>query len=337
VIPTLDDAFDFDQRRPTLRNFRSVVASHVELFRTQRDHVHKLLGGRHAYSSGVFREDLLRRFLSSVLPRSVSVDSGFVYGFDQVPTSKQIDILVWDSSRHAAVFQAGEFVIVPPESVIAAVSVKTSLGKAELEDALTNLNSIVPLDLAFRSSTDEKGDTPIHRPILKVVAAYEGPVNVSTAVETISQFYQALFALDAKLASRMKSVLRDFNPVHPSVLHVHELQRVFPSLVLAIDKNPQSMIRGLGPPEDRIGAETFGPGLRRLPYLYPQSSQLTTPLEKLVYHVLSATYSTIGTLGWSLVSAWGEMHPIWGFRVGDADEMDEPSGASLLDPLNLAG
>lgn len=336
MIPTLNDAFDHDSDKPMLPSFRAVVSSHVEQFRTQRDHVHKLLGGHHAYSSGVFREDLFRKFLSSVLPKAVSVDSGFIYGFEQVPTSKQIDILIWDSSRHAAVFQAGEFVIVPPESVIAAISVKTSLAKSELEDALKNLDSVVPLDLAFRSAVNEKGES-IHRPILKAIVAYKGPVNTSTALNTTSLHYKNRFAQEARLTSRLIKIFKEFNPVDPCPQHTHEFHRIFPKLVVAVDENPLSMSSGFGPPEDSLGNQIFGPAhLRRLPYMYPQGIHLTSPLEKLVYQVLSEAYASIGTLGWSLVSAWGEMHPIWGFRAGDAGETLEAQGVALLDPNHLA-
>lgn len=118
--------------------------------------VHHLLGGKHNYSNRAFIEGLLRDFQSSVLPKAVSVDSGFIYGFDQVPNSCQIDILIWDSSRHSAVFQAGDFVIVSPESVIAALSVKSTLDGKHLREALENLQSIVPLDRLYRSKVDRE-------------------------------------------------------------------------------------------------------------------------------------------------------------------------------------
>jgi hypothetical protein len=70
--------------------------------------------------------------------------------------------------------------------------------------------------------------------------------------------------------------------------------------------------------------------------MYAQEAKLTTPLEKLVYHILGATYAALGTIGWSLVSAWGEINPVVGFRFGDADELVESISARLLDPDRLA-
>lgn len=319
-----------------LRNFRAVARSYVELFRTQRDHVHRLLGGAHALSSGIFREGLIRSFLSSVLPKAVSVSSGFVYGFEQVPSSKQIDILVWDSARHAAVFETQEFVIVPPESVIAAISVKTTLGRNEIQGALENLLSLVPIELTFRSMLDPESSQSVLRPILKMVVGYEGPRTADAALKTVGSFFEERFATNPQLAEQMIQALRSFDPIRPSRAHVDQVERVLPKFVAAIETKEVSLIQGWGPPEDQTGRGVYGPGLRRLPYMYAQGSMLTSPLEKVVYQVLQATYATIGTSGWSLVAAWGEFNPVSGVRFGDAEEILETQNARLIDPVRLA-
>jgi hypothetical protein len=317
-------------------NFRKVVGSYVKLFQAQRDHVHTLLGGRHNYSSGTFRENLLRQFLISVLPNSVSVDSGFIYGFDQAQNSKQIDILIWDSGKHSAVFRAGEFVIVPPESVIAAISVKTKFDKQSLIDSLVNLQSVTDLDLAYRQRLLNDKDEDVHLPILKIAVAYEGPSDSATALNTISEHYEALFAKNAKLGQELRNVFQKFDPVRPCERHVNKVDRILPSMVVAIESNEISLMRGWGPPEDQLPTKTYGPGLRRLPYMYAQNSNLTSPLEKLVYQVLRTTYRTLGTNGLSLLAAWGEMHPIVGFRIGDGDELSEGESVRLLNPDHIA-
>lgn len=319
-----------------LRNFRTVVKSYGDQFRSQRDHVHHLLGGKHNYASGAFREGLLRGFLTSVLPKSVSVDSGFIYGFDHAPNSKQIDILIWDSAKYSAVFRTGEFVIVSPESVIAAISVKTSLDRNDLIDSLDNLMSVVPLDRSFRRGVFIETNEAIHRPILKLVVSYDGPNNQDTALATIGQFFEERIASDTDLAKELQGVFQAFDPVHPSSEHVIAVDRIFPSLIAAIESKEISFYRGWGPPDDRTASKTYGQGLRRLPYMYAQKSELTTTLEKVVYHVLRATYAALGTHGWSLVSAWGEINPALGFRVGDADEVHEERAVRLLNPERLS-
>ena len=81
-----------------------------------------LLGAAHNYESGIFREGLLREFLRDILPKALEVGSGFIYGFDEVPTSGQLDVVIWDSSHHSPVYRTTEFVIVPPEAVVSVIS-----------------------------------------------------------------------------------------------------------------------------------------------------------------------------------------------------------------------
>jgi hypothetical protein len=328
---------DSEDNEQILKGFRKVTKNYVDLFRAQRDQVHLLLGGQHNYSSGTFREGLLRNFLASVLPKSVSVDSGFIYGFDKIQNSRQIDILIWDSSRHSAIFRTGEFAIVSPESVIAAISVKTTLDRRALHDCLDNLHSIVPLDRAYRQAVDQQTGQYLHRPILKLIVAYEGPANRATALSAVGEYYEELLAINVALAEEMRVTFSNFNPINPSEDHVRTVDSIFPAMIAAIESNEVSLLRGWGPPQDRAASKTYGPGLRRLPYMYAQDSKLTTPLEKIVYQILSSTYSALGTVGWSLVAAWGEMDPVFGFRFGDADETLLDQCARLLDPDRLAG
>ena len=56
----------------------------------------------------------MREVLESILPSSVSVNSGFIYGFGVDSNSKQMDIIIWDSSRYGAIYRTKEYVIVPP-------------------------------------------------------------------------------------------------------------------------------------------------------------------------------------------------------------------------------
>src|SRR5256885_1527040 len=88
-----------------LSRFRSVARSHTESFRVIRDHVLHLLGPSYKYHSGIFREGLLRDFFDKVLPDAVSIDSGFIYGFEVEKTSQQLDAIIWDSAKHSAMYR----------------------------------------------------------------------------------------------------------------------------------------------------------------------------------------------------------------------------------------
>lgn len=318
-----------------LAAFRKIARSHVELFRAQRDRVHDLLGGRHSYSSGAFREGLLKGFLSSVLPKAVSVDSGFIYGFDQVSNSRQMDVIVWDSARHSPVFRGGDFVIVSPESVIAVLSVKTTLDRNTLRDSFENLRSLVDLELAFRSHAHRETGEFLHRSILKIVVAYESAIGFEPILEVARQYYGEMFADNAEYANEVSKILSEIDPFRPSQENIEGIGRFLPAMVAAIESNELSLTRGWGPPEDNAIQRVYGPGLRRLPYLYAQEAKLTTPLEKLVYRVMEWTYLALGTTGWSLVSAWGDLNPALGIRFGDAEEIVEGVSAPLLDPDRL--
>lgn len=319
-----------------LTRFRTVARSYTALFRAQRDHIRTLLGSEQNYSSGIFREGLLRNFLTTLLPQSVSVDSGFVYGFEQVPNSRQIDILVWDSGRHAVVYRTREFVVLPPEAVIAAISVKTTLNKKDLVDSLENLLSLTPLEIVYRAASDPTSRNPLFRPITKIVVSYRKPSRLSRTLSVVGEFFQEKFAGDQTLAAEMITAFQNFNPICPVQEQIYRVERVIPKLIAAIENDDSSVIRGWGPPEDRLGSNTYGPGLRRLPYMYVQKNDLTTPLEKIVYYVLESVYLALGTPGSSIVSAWGEFNPITGSRLGDAEEIDEGHGVRLLDPDRLA-
>lgn len=117
-------------------------------------------------------------------------------------------------------------------------------------------------------------------------------------------------------------------------------------MILSVDETDFSLTQGFGPPilefpgyllNPSLSPPVYGPGLKRLPYLYPQNHEITTPLEKMIYQVITAVYVSLGTKGWSIVAAWGDLNPALGARSGDASELIEKDGVCLLDPERLAG
>jgi hypothetical protein len=169
-----------------------------------------------------------------------------------------------------------------------------------------------------------------------MIVGYEGPTNADTALATVGSFFENQFANDPRLAREMVDAFGNFDPVRPAIERIFQVERILPKLIAAIDTNQVSLVQGWGPPEDATGERHYGPGLRRLPFMYAQRMELTSPLEKIVYRVLSSTYKVLRTSGWSLVAAWGELDPVSRVRFGDADEIDEHRNARLLDPLRLA-
>src|SRR5664280_208699 len=101
----------FGEDGPVQRNFRRVAGSYIDLFLAAKDHVSNLLGSSQNAESGRFREELLRSFLRSILPSALSVDSGFIYGFEKVATSRQLDLIIWHKAAHSPIYDAGTMVI----------------------------------------------------------------------------------------------------------------------------------------------------------------------------------------------------------------------------------
>ena len=83
---------------------------------------------KHNPTIGVLTEEILRDFLKNHLPNLVSVEQGFVMSRDG-EISKQCDILVYDSQTYAPFFRVNDIVVVPSESVIAVIEVKTTITK----------------------------------------------------------------------------------------------------------------------------------------------------------------------------------------------------------------
>lgn len=97
-------------------------------------------GAAHNGEDGRYVETLIREYLKRYLPRELEILTGFILrpavktGLknkerknDKDSHSTQLDILVYDSAKYPVFQRFGENVIVPPEGVIAIISVKKHL------------------------------------------------------------------------------------------------------------------------------------------------------------------------------------------------------------------
>jgi len=91
----------------------------------------------HRLTVGTYREELLRELLQRHIPQRFRAATGFILGIEQ-----QLDIIIYDAVDHAPIFQTGNLVVVPPESVRAIIEVKSSLTPAFLRDALNHLDGL---------------------------------------------------------------------------------------------------------------------------------------------------------------------------------------------------
>lgn len=318
-----------------LENFRLYTASYIDGFLVAKKRIFHLL--RHQQkTSGLFREALLKDFFRAILPSNVSVDSGFIYAFDIIPPSKQLDIIVWDSARHSPVFRSSDFVVVPPESVIAVLSVKSNLNNRDIDEGLENLLSITPIELRFRNFSSPQTQNPIFPPITKILIAYDSKRKPDRIQHRISKFYTTIFSRNAELGGFLREACTRIDPINPSDQDQYLISRILPRMVGTVRLTGPSFFVGYGPPNHTLSGDSFGPDLKRLPYLYQQANEITRSFEKITFEVLQSVYRVLGTLGWSVTSAWLHVNPDRGVGAGDAWEIREDTGLPLFDPDNLA-
>lgn len=125
------------------------LSSLAEELASQAKRVRDLIGNRHWLSDGHHKEYLISNLLLRHCPSAILVSRGFVLN-PRYPDlcSREQDILLIDTTREAPLFHQGGLAIASPRSILAAVSVKTRLGKKELFDAVECLNSIRSVALA---------------------------------------------------------------------------------------------------------------------------------------------------------------------------------------------
>jgi hypothetical protein len=95
----------------------------------------------HAGEKGRNNEQVLADFLRKYLLQRFSVDTGQVVSADG-STSSQTDIIIHDRFNTPALFLGGASVLVPIETTYAVISVKTTLDKTELADAVKQIESV---------------------------------------------------------------------------------------------------------------------------------------------------------------------------------------------------
>ncbi len=129
---------------PSIEYFESFAAEVQSKF----ERVKRLTSNKSA--SGDYHEEVIRTILRNFLTKRFSVKNGFIFKSED-EISNQVDILIIDENSPAAyLFQEGDFAIVLPESVIAAIEVKTTLNAQDFDSAIKNIASVKSLSGAIR-------------------------------------------------------------------------------------------------------------------------------------------------------------------------------------------
>jgi hypothetical protein len=106
----------------------------------------KTAGAEHRGEDGRYVETLVRSYLQKYLPKDLEVLTGFILrpavklgdnnrsrSKDEDRHTTQLDIIIYDTGTYPVFQRMGDTVIVPPEGVIAILSVKKTLRDVEIE------------------------------------------------------------------------------------------------------------------------------------------------------------------------------------------------------------
>jgi hypothetical protein len=137
-----------------------VKASKAEYFaslsaelESQQRRIRHLIGSAHWGHDGRHKELLLAEVIRRHCPSSVLVSTGFVVSPSnfEIRSSEQ-DILLVDTAKEAPLFNQGGLVIAFPETVLAAISVKTTMETTTVDSVISGLKSV--RDTAFNAGTN---------------------------------------------------------------------------------------------------------------------------------------------------------------------------------------
>lgn len=111
---------------PNYLEYQKSVAAE---FKAYEKRVRYLIDDAHWGEEGRYKEIILMNYLKRVLPKNLSVGTGFVRNKTEI--TSQIDIIIYDNS-FPVLFSEGDFVVATPENVIGIVEVKTNIEPHEL-------------------------------------------------------------------------------------------------------------------------------------------------------------------------------------------------------------
>jgi hypothetical protein len=109
----------------------------------QANRVRQLIGSAHWGHDGRHKELLLMELIRRHCPASILVSTGFLVSPHNLAVrSSEQDILVVDTSIEAPLFQQGGLVIAFAHTLVAAISVKTTMDAESLKDTIDGLQTV---------------------------------------------------------------------------------------------------------------------------------------------------------------------------------------------------
>ena len=99
-----------------------------------KDRVRNFIDSNHWGEDGRYKEIILSETLKNLLPQNVAVATGFAMG-ERSQISSQIDIIIY-RKEYPVLFKMADFVVVPKESVVGIIEVKSKLESGNVKEAI---------------------------------------------------------------------------------------------------------------------------------------------------------------------------------------------------------
>lgn len=144
----------------------------------------------HRPDIGLNREEVLQGVLNRHLPRKTEALLGGVAIALDGTRSKQLDIMI--RADNAPRFEEQNRSFIPVESLVSAISVKSTLYKAGLSDALENLASIPPLNqdaFQFRLLKPHASNSFLEKHPTTHIYAFAGYTTANACIEALNEFF----------------------------------------------------------------------------------------------------------------------------------------------------
>lgn len=128
----------------------------------------------HGSTVGAAREQLLRRFLTTVLPPPLAITSGFISD----PLGRltpQLDAIVYDPARLPPIAISTDAMVVPSDSALLAVEIKSTFTTATIQQLQAQLSAITGM-----AHSGEAGDESASVIVPQVAIAFDSDVSVAT-------------------------------------------------------------------------------------------------------------------------------------------------------------
>ena len=122
------------------------LCSMAEELHSQSTRVRDLIGSAHWLSDGHHKEYLLRDLIARYLPAGMLAARGFAIASNEEQVcSREQDILIVDTFQEPPVFNQGGLILAFPRTIVATISVKTTMEKKEVLDAIKGLNTVLQI------------------------------------------------------------------------------------------------------------------------------------------------------------------------------------------------